>query len=369
MTTSHMPGDTPVRMYWVDLPGKEVLVRAIVLEKPGDFRVVERKDPTPPGKGMVLVGVRRIGVCGTDFHAYQGRQTFFSYPRVIGHELGAEVLECGPEVEGLSRGDLCAVEPYLHCGSCIACRKGKTNCCVRLKVLGVHVDGGMLGVLEVPAAKLHRSETLTLDQLALVEMFSVGFHAVGRAKVEKGERALVIGAGPIGLSVFESARLAGAKASLLEVSPLRIDFSREKLGSAVVVDGREDALSRVLERSSGEPPTVVFDCTGSPNSMNAAFGFVAHGGRLVLVGHYPGDITFHDPGFHGREMTLLASRNATGFDFSRVIRLMESKQIDLRPWITHRAGAEELKEAFPGWLEPSSGVLKGVVDWEEPAEP
>ncbi|MFZ4682101.1 MAG: alcohol dehydrogenase catalytic domain-containing protein, partial [Terrimicrobiaceae bacterium] len=185
-------------------------MKTLVLESPGRLVLTESPDLAAPPDGWALVRVRRIGVCGTDIHAYNGNQPFFSYPRILGHELGVEIVDVGENDEGLNPGDRCAVEPYLNCGRCIACRRGKENCCTSLQVLGVHVDGGQREFLHVPTAKLHGSRWLSLDQLALVETLGIGAHAVNRAAVEAGETVLVIGAGPIGMAVIQFAGAAGA---------------------------------------------------------------------------------------------------------------------------------------------------------------
>lgn len=339
-------------------------MKGITLEKPGQFSVTDWEVPTEPGTAEALVQVHRVGICGTDLHAFQGKQTFFQYPRVLGHELAVEVISAGNEAE-LAVGDHCAVEPYLNCGDCIACRRAKPNCCANLKVLGVHVDGGMRGRITVPLAKLHKSETLSLDELALVETLSVGAHAVRRACLEAGESILVIGVGPIGLSVMEAARLAGAEIIVMEISDKRLDFCRKVMQIHRCIEAKMDPISRLREILSGELPTAVFDCTGSPHSMEAAFHFVAHGGKLVFVGHYPGDVTFHDPDFHSRELTLLGSRNSTATDFQKVIALMERGEIDISPWITHRVPSTTLIQAFPQWLDTETGVIKPIVEWQE----
>jgi threonine dehydrogenase-like Zn-dependent dehydrogenase len=311
-----------------------------------------------------LARVRRVGICGTDLHAFRGRQPFFSYPRILGHELGVEVLAIDPAAGplGLAVGDLCAVEPYLHCGRCSACRRGKTNCCERLQVLGVHVDGGMREVIAAPAAKLHKAESLSLDHLALVEMLCIGAHAVRRVQPAPGEHLLVIGAGPIGLSTIQFARLAGAEVTVMEISESRRAFCRQ-LGVARLIDGQDDPVAQLRDLLSGDLPTLVFDATGNANSMVKAFDYVANGGKLVFVGLVQADLRFHDPDFHRREMTLLSSRNATCDDFAYVIQTLEAGQIDLTPWITHRASPEALIAEFPGWLEPEAGVVKAVVEF------
>ena len=338
-------------------------MKTIILQQPGEFFATETEAPDGIAPGEALVRVRRVGICGTDLHAYRGRQPFFSYPRILGHELGVEIVEIGENADRLKAGDHCAVEPYLNCGHCIACRRGKPNCCVSLQVLGVHTDGGMRELIRVPAHKLHMSEKLTLDQLALVETLGIGAHAVQRAAIESGETAMVIGAGPIGLSVIQFAKAAGARTLVMDTNAARLEFCRQQMAVDATLMGGEQALAELRELTNGDLPTVVFDATGNPNSMTAAFDYVSHGGRLVFVGLFQGDMTFNDPQFHRREMTLLSTRNSTPADFRHIIGLMEAEIIDTAPWITHRAPLDDLIADFPSWLEPATGVIKAVVEF------
>jgi 2-desacetyl-2-hydroxyethyl bacteriochlorophyllide A dehydrogenase len=336
-------------------------IQTLILDQPGQIRLTTSDAPGRPGRGEALVRVHRVGICGTDIHAYHGRQPFFSYPRILGHELGVEVVEVGEGVAGLAAGDRCAVEPYLNCGACIACRNGRTNCCARLQVLGVHIDGGMRELLSVPAHKLHRSDTLSYEQLALVEALAIGAHAVQRARIEAGEWALVIGAGPIGLGAMQFAHLAGARVIALDMSPERLAFCRAQGIATAIVDGREDPLQSIQELTGGDLPTAVFDATGSAASMERAFEYLAPGGRLIFVGLVQRAISFSDPEFHRRELTLLATRNALAEDFTHIIRQIEAGAIDTQPWITHRAPYDALAESLPGWLQPGAGLVKAVI--------
>ncbi len=338
-------------------------MRAIVLEEPGRFAPVELPEAADPGPGEALVAIRRVGVCGTDLHAFHGRQPFFSYPRILGHELGVEVVATGPGVTSVRPGDRCALRPYLDCGACDTCRRGRPNCCTALAVLGAHVDGGMRERLVVPADHLHPSATLSLDHLALVETLSIGGHAVARVdpKPEDDERALVIGAGPVGLAVATFLRAAGVAPVLADVSADRRRFA-EAWARVPVVDPEPDPTEAVLAAFRGEPPTLVFDATGNATSMAGAFRLVANGGRLVFVGLVQADITFFDPDLHRRELTLHASRNATASDFDRTLRLLESGTPDLGPWVTERCMLDEVPAVFPTWADGSRpGQVKGIV--------
>jgi 2-desacetyl-2-hydroxyethyl bacteriochlorophyllide A dehydrogenase len=338
-------------------------MKTIVLKKPGDFQLTERPAPGAPAPGEALVRIHRVGVCGSDIHAYKGNQPFFTYPRVVGHELGVEIVAVGPNEKGLAVGDRCAVEPYMHCGRCIACRRGKTNCCVSLQVLGVHTDGGMRESMSVPVAKLHRSRTLSLDQLALVEMLTIGAHAVRRAQLEPGENALVVGAGPIGLATMTFAQLIGARVSVLEISAWRREFCRKQLKIERCLDGAEDTGKQLEGILNGDLPTTVFDATGSPKSMVQAVQYVANGGKLVYVSLVQADLTFADTELHRRELTLIRSRNALAADFLWAMQMVEDGRIDLDPWITHRAPADKMVAEFPGWVNPDRGVVKAVVEF------
>jgi alcohol dehydrogenase len=340
-------------------------MKAIQLEKPERFRQIDIPDPAAPGAGEALVRVHRIGICGTDISGYLGKMPFFSYPRIPGHELGVEVLSVGAGVTNVKPGDRCAVEPYLNCGQCFPCRKGATNCCEHLKVLGVMTDGGMTERMTLPARKLHPANKLSSEQCALVETLAIGCHAVNRSHPQPGEKVLVIGAGPIGLAVIEFTKLSGATTIVLDLNEQRLAFCREKMGVKQTLLARGDGaeLEELKQLTDGALAQVVIDATGSNKSMGAALSYCAFTGRLVYVGITQQEVTFpHAPVMHRRELTLLASRNALPPDFTRIIQLIEEGRLDTRPWITHHARFGEMIEEFPRWLKPETGVIKAMVE-------
>jgi 2-desacetyl-2-hydroxyethyl bacteriochlorophyllide A dehydrogenase len=334
----------------------------VVLAEPGRFAAVSAPVPRA-AQGEALVRIRHIGVCGTDIHAYHGRQPFFEYPRILGHELGAEVL-AAPPGSSWSPGDRVAIEPYLNDPNSPASRRGQSNCCEKLRVLGVHCDGGMRPVIAVPASKLHGSSRLGTEQLALVEMLCIGRHAVDRARVEAGEYALVIGAGPIGMSVVQFLQTRTRRVAVADVSESRLDFCRQGLGVDLTLLNRRDNRVESELRDlggTGELPTVIFDATGNPASMMGTFDLVAHGGRIVFVGLFQGEVRFDDPNFHRRELTLMSSRNATAEDFRRVIEAIETGTVDTAPWITHRMELGEVPLRF-GELIASADLRKAIIE-------
>lgn len=339
-------------------------MHAIQLEQPRSFRRIEIPEPPSPGPGEALLRIHRMGVCGTDISGFLGKMPFFSYPRIPGHELGVEVISTGAGVTNVKVGDRCSVEPYMNCRSCYSCRRGHTNCCESNQTLGVMCDGGLCERMILRADKLHPSAKLTYEQLALVETLAIGCHAINRGAPISGEHVLVIGAGPIGLSAIEFAKLSGAKTIVMDTVESRLAFVREKMGVSDTIHVRSDGdeLKQLADKTGGQLADVVVDATGNHLSMARALNFCAFKGRLVYVGITQTEITFPQaPALHRRELDIRASRNALSADFTRIIRLIEDGQIDTNRWITHQANFDEMIAAFPGWTKPESGVIKAVV--------
>ncbi|WP_110635694.1 zinc-binding alcohol dehydrogenase family protein [Salinicola salarius] len=339
-------------------------MQVVVCSKPNEMTLIDR--PVPDcAPGEALVAIRRVGICGTDIHAFGGNQPYFVYPRVLGHELSGEVVSAADDVDSGLVGQAVYVIPYLHCGECRACRQGRTNCCQRLEVVGVHRDGGMAEYLNVPASHLIPVPSLSPEQLALVECQAIGAHAVRRGQVEQDELVVVVGAGPIGIGVLQVARSRGARVAMIDTNRDRLALCRDELGADAVWHAVEDdVIAEIEAMNDGALADVVFDATGNPKAMNRGFDFAGHGGRYVLVSVVKADITFNDPDFHKKELTLLGSRNATREDFETVTRLMASGDILTEPLITHRGRLEELPTLMPQWCAPGSGVIKAMVTLE-----
>ncbi len=283
-------------------------------------------------------------------------------------ELGVEVLEVGGDVTNVAVGDRCSIEPYMNCGTCFACRRGRGNCCENLNVIGVMVDGGLCDRFLIRADKLHPSSQLSFEQLALVETLAIGCHACDRGNPQPDDKVLIIGAGPIGLATLEFVRLTGAEITVMDMQASRLQFCQQVYGVPHVIEaqGDDSDLEQVLKMTSGDKYAVVIDATGHNKSMSNALRYVAHSGALVYVGITTQEVSFPHPVLHRPEITLMGSRNALPRDFGRIIRLIEEGVIDTQPWITHRTTFDRMVDDFESFTRPETGVIKAIVQCQPP---
>lgn len=326
---------------------------------PGQFELVTRPMPQEAPEGWVLVDTAAVGICGTDYHIYEGKHPFLNYPRVIGHELSGHVARDAP---GWTKGQLAVVNPYVSCGTCHACKRGKPNCCLSIAVLGVHRDGGMCARFAVPAANLYLADGLSPRQAAMVEFLAIGAHAVARSELGKNDVVLVTGAGPIGLGTAIFARLAGATVHLL-------DTSAQRLAAAQTGFGFDDIFQPGRPLPAPDGYDVVFDATGNAKAIEAGFANVAHGGTYVLVSVVRDDIAFSDPEFHKREMRLIGSRNALKADFETVIAALRAGTIDTTALESEVLRLDALPARFPELVVNRDTIIKVIVDFSAEAAP
>lgn len=313
-------------------------------------------------KDHALLRILRIGICGTDLHAFEGTQPYFSYPRILGHELAAELVDIDGSSE-FQRGELVTFIPYFSCGSCAMCKAGRTNCCQNLKVCGVHVDGGMTEYLLVPTKFLIKVHKLRLDEIALIEPLAIAMHAVERAIIHPGDQVVVAGAGPIGFGVIKYVRSKGAIVTVIDVNEDRLAFCKDTLMVSQTIHAKQvDAFETLRDFTNGQMADAVFDATGNLQALQDGFRYMGHGSRYVLVGLQLKEISFSHPEFHKREGTLMSSRNATRSDFESVILSIEGRKIDPLKMVTHHVKFDAVPESFPIWLNPESKTLKVIVE-------
>jgi 2-desacetyl-2-hydroxyethyl bacteriochlorophyllide A dehydrogenase len=336
-------------------------VKKIACISSGKFTYQTSEKPSL-SEGKAILKVRSVGICGTDLHAFEGTQPYFSYPRILGHEIAAEVVEISDSSD-FSIGDFVTVIPYFNCGKCIACRRRKPNCCTSISVFGVHEDGAMQEYITVPVSSLIKKQGLTLDQLALTEPLAIGYHGVKRAGVQAGDNVLVIGAGPIGLGIMEFVRLSGANVIAMDINEHRLDFCLNTLHVPYAINAIQNPRESISEITKGEFCTTVIDATGSLKAINGGLDYVSHGGNYVLVGLQKEHFSFSHPEFHKRETTLMSSRNATKSDFEQVMNVLSEGKIDASLFITHHIGFAQVATEFKALLDPAKQVIKSIVDF------
>ncbi len=338
-------------------------MRSVILTQPGSLALDQTSEPKGPDPHEALVQVRRIGVCGTDYHAYGGNQNFFRYPRVLGHELAVTVISTGADVTNVSSGDDCAVLPYVSCGECVACRRDRTNCCERLNVLGVMIDGGMRDRFTIPASLLFAKPDLDLDTLAMIEPLGVGYHAVNRSQISDGDFALVIGAGPIGLAIAQAASARGADIVIADNDPARLELARDLQGTATLdPDAPRDEQLRT--HGAGELPTIVFDATGNVASMESTPDLVSPSGSIVFVGHTTSDLCLHNPTLHLKEVSIHTSRAAQPSEWIDLLDLVSKGTLSPTGWIGTRCELAEVPSVFPSWIEDRGTIVKAMIEVE-----
>ena len=334
-------------------------MKALVCDEPGRLSLVDRQRPVR-AEGEILVRIRHVGICGADFHIFAGKHPFLDYPRVMGHELSGTVEDGGDGP--LAAGTPVYVVPYLACGTCAACRKGLTNACMAIRVLGVHTDGGMAEYLSVPAANVIPAAGIDLRDAAMIEFLAIGAHGIDRGQVSDGDRVLVTGSGPIGMSAALFAKARGAHVTVMDMREDRLAFARDTLGADAVLLAGPDAEAQAADLTGGNGFDVVVDATGAAPPIERGFGFLAHGARYVLLSVVKGTITFSAPEFHKREAPLLASRNALPADFAEVVRQMQAGRIPTTALNTHRGALADAPALLPDWSRPEAGVVKAILD-------
>ncbi|WP_145543025.1 zinc-binding alcohol dehydrogenase family protein [Yersinia frederiksenii] len=335
-------------------------MKTLVCQEP--TRLVYQQRPIPqPASDEAVLKILTVGICGTDIHAWSGQQPFFSYPRVLGHEICGEIVSRGNQVTELRIGQRVAVIPYVSCNHCGACNSGRTNCCENVSVIGVHQDGGFSEYLSVPVNNLLVVDDVEPQAAALTEPFAISAHAVRRSAIEQGDHLLVVGAGPIGLGVAAIAKADGAKVIVADTSALRREHVEKMLGLTTLNPADEGFEQALREQFSGMLAAKIIDATGNQLAMNHSVNLIRHGGSITFVGLFKGDLQFSDPEFHKKETTMMGSRNATKEDFIKVGRLMAAGKLTAQMMLSHQFDFATLADKYQAEVINNKALIKGVI--------
>lgn len=347
-------------------------MKAYVIEAPQ--RIIEQEQPLPtPGPGEALVRVRAVGICGSDVHAYEGTQPFFQYPQIPGHEVVGEIVEISaepapePQIPGRTQaplprvGERVTLDPSLPCGHCYACRLGRYNCCAHLRVMGVHAPGAMREYFTAPLACLYVLPDAVEDELGvLAEPLSIGVQATRRARLQAGERCLILGAGAIGLCVLLVAKALGALCAISDVCGERLQLAQRLGADLTIHPPTQDMQVALAEFTQGDGPAVVIEAVGRPETVAQAAELVAPAGRVVQLGLCSQPICFPGNIFVKKEMDWLGSR-LHGGTMPEAIRLLAAGTINPQPLITHRLPLAALPQALPLLAKQPQEAIKIIL--------
>jgi 2-desacetyl-2-hydroxyethyl bacteriochlorophyllide A dehydrogenase len=327
-------------------------MRAVRLIRP--FEVKLDEIPTPkPSPDEALIRVKAAGICGSDVAAYRGTNPLVSYPRVIGHEIAGEVIECPENDRGIKPGDAVVLEPYVYCGRCYPCSIGRTNCCESLKVRGVHVDGGMSEMVSHPVHLLHKVEGIrSWEEMVMIEPLSIALHGLRRARLQAGEHLLLFGGGQIGQLAVQAARAMGAKPILVEPLENRRELALE-LGVERAIEPGE------VSKLDLKPP-VAIEASGSPQALLSAISAVSHAARLVMIGWVKGEIPIETATLIRKEIELLGSRNSAG-EFPIASEMIAEGKVKVKPLITEVVDMDGAPEILGKIAEEPGRYVKVIV--------
>jgi 2-desacetyl-2-hydroxyethyl bacteriochlorophyllide A dehydrogenase len=317
-------------------------------------------DAPKAGPDEVVVQVKATGICAGDMYIYQGRNPYAAYPIIGGHEIAGYVREVGPGVSGITAGELVVVEPFVGCGQCYACRVGKPNCCINLKIIGIHQAGGFAEHVVAPARNIHKVPAgLSPTWASFAEPIAIGVQATRRGDVHEGDTVLILGAGPIGLALIEVAQAKGAKVYVTDIAQDRLDFART-LGAETLFSD-ETLPDKVMQLTNGEGMPCVIEAAGNAKAMESAIDLVANGGRVVIVGLLKKGQMIQIPGLDltRKEMTIHGSRASTHC-FPEALALLASGKIHY-PKVATEFSMWDAPGVFKELNEHPGKVHKGVL--------
>lgn len=340
-------------------------MKALFLTEPGKTEIREIDRPIPK-EGEVLLKVGRVGFCGGDLNGFRGLFELQEYPVVLGHEVGAVIEQIGADVpDALNVGMKVTVYPYLNCGTCTSCKKGRPNACQDNRTMGVRRPGAMTKYITVPWKVLFPSEQLSLQELALVEPLTVGFHAANRARVSAGEKVAVIGCGIVGMGAAAASVSRDAEVIAVDIDDSKMDIARKAGVAHTINTNKVDLHEALSEITDGEGPDVIIEAVGNTQTYRAAVDEVAYTGRVVCIGYAKKPVEYETGMFVRKEIEIYGSRNCEkDVDFPAAIKYLEKGGFPVDDVISRIVTLDEAGQALAEWSENPGPITKILVDTE-----
>ena len=330
-------------------------MKAVSLTNAGRVEIVTIPEPRP-SFGELVLQVQMVGLCGTDLNSYRGNNPLVTYPRVLGHEIAAVVVEGTAQTPA---GTLVTVSPYTSCGFCASCRAGRFNACRRNETFGVQRDGALTELLCVPESKVYPSK-LTVRERALVEPLTVGAHAVARGQVTSNDTVAIFGCGGVGLGAVASSAFRGARTIAIDLDDAKLETARSAGATDLIHTGREDVRTRLRELTD-DGPSVIIEAIGLPETFRAAVEEVSFAGRVVYIGYAREPVAYETKLFVQKELDIRGSRNALSQDFHEVIGMLQAKRFPVERAITAVVDMDEVPAMLRKWSDAPSLFTKIMV--------
>jgi 2-desacetyl-2-hydroxyethyl bacteriochlorophyllide A dehydrogenase len=334
-------------------------MKALVLDRPGQASIKTVPKPAA-GDGEILLRVRMVGFCGSDLNSFRGLNPLVSFPRILGHEVSATIVQSNGGNASLSVGTDVAVSPYTNCGTCASCRRGRPNACQFNQTLGVQRDGALTEFMVMRREKLYPAR-LTTKELCLVEPLTVGFHAVARGRVTASDTVAIWGCGGVGLGAVAASNSRGARTICIDLDDEKLELARAAGGAHTINAAREPLHDRLLQMTEGRGPDVVIEAVGSAATFRAAVEEVSFTGRVVYIGYAKEPVSYETRLFVQKELDVLGSRNAQPEDFQAVIRILEAGKFPADRAVSLVVPLEEAADALRSWSENPSRFKKILV--------
>jgi len=331
-------------------------MKALSLLNAGDARITEIAEPARAEDGLLLK-VEMVGLCGSDLNSFRGRNPLVSYPRVLGHEIAATVLEGNAKIAAGSR---VTVSPYTSCGVCPSCRRGRENACRDNQTFGVQRDGAITERLAVPAVKVFPS-TLPLKHLCLVEPLTVGFHACARGRVTAADTVAVFGCGGIGLGAIAGSAFRGARTIAIDLDDAKLETARRAGATHLIHSGRDDVRARLRELTDGDGPDVMIEAIGLPETFRMAVEEVAFTGRVVYIGYAKEPVAYETKLFVQKELDIMGSRNALPEDFRDVMAMLDAGKFPVEEAVTAVVSLDEAPSILSQWSANPAAYTKIMI--------
>jgi 2-desacetyl-2-hydroxyethyl bacteriochlorophyllide A dehydrogenase len=335
-------------------------MKALVLQQPGEVSVMSVIAPVQTDD-TVLLQVNRVGLCGSDLNSYRGKNPMISYPRILGHEVAATIVEPSKSHPQFSAGSHVTLSPYTQCGKCPSCLRNRPNACQFNETMGVQRNGALAEYISVPADKLYAA-SLSLKELCLVEPLTVGFHAVARGRVTADDIVAVIGCGGVGLGAVAASGFRGARTIAVDVDDVKLGIALKAGATDAINSARDDMHAKLQELTNGRGPDVIVEAIGLPQTFRAAVEEVAFTGRVVYIGYAKEPVAYETRLFVQKELDILGSRNALPEDFREVIAMLEAGRFPVDQAVSHEVSLDEAPEVLKAWSANPAAYSKIMIE-------